>query len=120
MDFSNMLNRIIQEVVLSQDKESIMFRFVDGFQRSFGVGEVCCSHSWIEHLELPQDYIGATLLRVEEGEDVVPWDGHTCDNSCGHDVLQVYNTKFHTDRGTITLEYRNDSNGYYGGYLIDT
>lgn len=118
MDFSNMLNRRIQEVVLSQDKESITFRFVDGFQRSFGVEGDYCSQSWIEHLELPQDYIGATLLRVEEGNGV-PWDGHTCDNSCGHDVLQVYNTKFHTDRGTITLEYRNDSNGYYGGYLTN-
>jgi hypothetical protein len=35
-----------------------------------------------------------------------------------HECLTVYQTHFRTERGDVTLEFRNSSNGYYGGYLI--
>jgi hypothetical protein len=131
-DFNNILNRTIESINLSDDRSRITLKFQDGFSKSYGVEGDCCSSSWIEHLEAPDDINGARLLRVEES-DGVPFDGHVCvgydysktdeenkaAGACGHDTLQVYNTKFHTDRGTVTLEYRNDSNGYYGGYLVD-
>jgi hypothetical protein len=118
VDFSNILNRKLSSVELTKDKESIVFRFESGAPRAFGVEGECCSHSWIEHLDMPTDIHGATLLSVEDGAGV-PWDGHECNPACGHGSLAVYNTKFRTDRGDIVLEYRNDSNGYYGGYLVD-
>ena len=124
MDFSNMLNKPLQNVKLFRDKERITFHFQDGSHRSFGVEGDCCSQSWIEHLETPNDLVGAIITSVEDGKGI-PWDGHICpeevdySHTCGHDYLQVYNTRFFTNRGTIVLEYRNDSNGYYGGYLVD-
>jgi hypothetical protein len=60
---------------------------------------------------------GATLLAVAESDpvdDVCIKDHGDCANS---DVLSVYQTTFRTNRGDIRVEYRNDSNGYYGGYL---
>jgi len=32
------------------------------------------------------------------------------------DEVQYYGLKITTDKGRCTLDYRNDSNGYYGGW----
>jgi hypothetical protein len=33
------------------------------------------------------------------------------------DCIRVYQTSFATPKGEIVVEYRNSSNGYYGGWL---
>lgn len=130
MNFDDVIGKQIDAVLLDDDRDRVLFRFQDGSDRSYGVEGDCCSHSWIEHLEMPSDFKGAKILSVEDGGGVA-WDNHECVQSerdddyrvtkegCGHDSLSVYNTLFKTDKGTIVLEYRNDSNGYYGGYLTD-
>lgn len=121
--FDDMLNRRLASVTLSEDKERITFAFEDGGERAFGVEGDCCSSSWIEHLEMPPDLAGATLLSVEDGGGVDKTDDDAL-NPKGeygreHECLQVYQTTFRTNRGDVTLEYRNSSNGYYGGYLVE-
>jgi hypothetical protein len=124
VNFDKILNRPLKAVRLSSDKEKFILEFEDGTSKEYGVAGGCCSHSWIEHLELPpMGTKGAQITAVEDG-DGVAWDGHVCDKevdysrACGHDHLQVYQTIFRTTNGDIRLEYRNDSNGYYGGYLV--
>lgn len=114
-DFKNMLNRKIAAVTLSADREQIVFQFQDGFSRAFGVEGDCCSSSWIEHLEMPGDIVGATLLDVDDSAPIT--QDHPEHDDGGE--ISVYNTAFKTDKGEIVLEYRNSSNGYYGGYLVD-
>ena len=122
-----MVGRKLKSVELEEDKEKITFYFEDGTKKSFRAGGDCCSSSWIEHLTLPDKVEGATILSAREA-GMEPWDGHKCEETkrpygverrCGHDSLKVYHTIFQTDQGEIVLEYRNDSNGYYGGYLVD-
>lgn len=122
-----MLNKPLAAVELSDDKQTITFRFKDGSSQEFGVEGDCCSSSWIEHLTLPDDYVGAAITNVTEAsmdrtddEAFNPkgeprWEG---DEGREHESLQVYETRFVTPRGEIVLEYRNSSNGYYGGYLV--
>ena len=116
------MNKPLESVELSPGEDEIIFSFQDGSKIRFGVVGDCCSKSWIEHLEKPYDLLGATITSIEDSSGV-PWDGHECGEessytrACGHEHLQVYNTKFETNKGTIVLEYRNDSNGYYGGWL---
>jgi hypothetical protein len=133
MYFDDIIGKTVEAVDLDKAADRITLRFQDGFVRSYGVEGDCCSQSWIEHLEMPDDVKGAVIQSVDDGGEVEPWDGHVCkeynwDKSddenkaagvCDHDVLAVYNTRFHTNKGDIVLEYRNDSNGYYGGYLVD-
>jgi hypothetical protein len=40
------------------------------------------------------------------------------DERGGQEDNKVYNTRFRTDRGDIVLEYRNSSNGDFGGELV--
>jgi hypothetical protein len=77
----------------------------------------CCSHTWIENVELPALGFPATVISVT-GLDMPEqpdskFEGSTADSEC----RQFYGCKIVTDRGEIVIDYRNDSNGYYGGNL---
>lgn len=122
------LNRPLAGIDLSGDKQQFVLRFQDGEQVRYGVEGDCCSVSWVEYLTIPAGIDGQVITGVEELEmEGEPTPCVNCreryrpdeDNApaCNHDVLQVYQTHFHTPVGDIILEYRNDSNGYYGGYL---
>lgn len=108
---SNVLvGKVLTGVELINDKESIVFVTADRRIKVDAYGD-CCSHSWIEHIELPALGFPATVLSVEEqgevkGEETGDWD-----------YLRYYITKIVTDRGEIIIDYRNSSNGYYGGML---
>lgn len=90
--------------------EGFSLHFADGTEARFDVFGDCCSSSWIEHLETPVDLEGATLMAVSSA-----WMD-TKENA--YDVVKSYETTFVTDRGAISVEYRNSSNGYYGGNLV--
>lgn len=131
-DFENMLGRQVAAVTLSPERTLFTLEFKDGFSRVFEVHGDCCSESWIEHLECPDDVIGATLTAVLDSDSVwdatayakipdVPITQDHADHDTEHadSCIKIYNTVFRTTRGDIVLEYRNASNGYYGGALED-
>lgn len=117
-EFKAMLDRPLARVVLSDDKERVEFHFESGEPQAFGAEGDCCSHSWIEHLEYPgagpESIVGARILDIMESNGPEP----TAEDKAAAECLETYATTFRTDRGDIVLEYRNDSNGYYGGYLV--
>lgn len=76
----------------------------------------CCSESWIEHSsgfnELP-----FTIMKVEEKElgEVLPTrQEYDQLYSLNLEVKRSTGIWYHKDCG---IEFRNSSNGYYGGYL---
>ena len=126
-DLTWFIGKTLSGVSLNPEKDEITFTFTDGSSKRLGTEGDCCSSSWIEHLEAPPDVFGAVITAIDEPE-MPPHDNHEClarvgedayGNECVHDVLAVYHTRFRTDKGDIVLEYRNDSNGYYGGSLTD-
>lgn len=70
----------------------------------------CCAQTWIEHLEVPKDIVGATILEVVCGEP-------TSSNSSDWDVLDQWVDKVITDRGHVDIEMRCSHNGWYSGWL---
>lgn len=119
--YSNMTGRTLVSVSLENNKQTLVFKFTDGEKR-FGVEGDCCSESWIEHLELPGDVAGLEIIDILEAPVLDQTDNDSM-NPVGelgreHECLQVYQTVFRTAKGDISVEYRNSSNGYYGGYLV--
>ena len=76
-----------------------------------GVEGGCYSNSWIEHVTIPNDIKGAVVVSVE---DICM----SSEENDEYDLLQSYETRINTNRGPIVMEYRNSSNGFYGGYPI--
>lgn len=111
--YEGMANKPLDSITLSEDKETITFTFEDGTKVYWGVEGDCCSRSWIEHLTVPDDIKGQILDTVED------YRMSRDDDEDGYTTLQVYQTKLITNKGNaIVLEYRNESNGYYGGYVV--
>lgn len=115
-------DELVGRVLLSarMDGDDVVLRFADGTKRYRPEGD-CCSESWVEHLTVPDLGRGSKVLRVSEsdGVDATPAEKASTDASRDYptDCLRVYHTAIATERGEVVIEYRNDSNGYYGGSL---
>ncbi len=93
------------------DDERIVFRYGNNEILDMQAIGDCCSRSWIEAVEVTPGALGSrvTDILVDSMEDK--------EASTEDDCIQVYLTIVRTLRGDIYIEYRNSSNGYYGGYL---
>src|SRR3990167_8080426 len=65
--------------------------------------------------EIRIDVIGSTVIFMEDS-DAISSDHPEHDGKCPEHI-EVYNTKISTFGGIIVIEYRNSSNGFYGGWL---
>lgn len=72
----------------------------------------CCSTSWIEHITLPAGGFPCTVLEVKELDLI-----EQIDDDPEYDCLKIYGLELVTDKGSFIVDYRNSSNGYYGGNL---
>ena len=109
MDPSPLAGQSLASVEVSEDKERLVFTLADGRTMTYTAEGDCCSQSWIEHLTVPPDIAGAEVTGWRQ-QDM----GQTEQD---YETIKVYQTSFATPKGEIIVEYRNSSNGYYGGWL---
>ncbi len=108
-----LIGRPLLAVEFNKEADRVTFVFEDG-EEAYSVRGDCCSHSWIEHVTLPDDIAGQKITAVCETGGAPKAD----EDLSTFDCLAVYEARFSTPKGDIVLEFRNDSNGYYGGYLV--
>jgi len=99
------------DMKLAEDQKAILF-VTDRGEIIARCDADCCSYTWVEHIELPALGFPATVIAIADLD--LPGSDN---NHPEHDCLQVYGLKITTDRGDIIIDYRNSSNGYYGGSL---
>lgn len=104
------IGKTITGIKIARDKKALLF-----ITRENGRGIVrtdgdCCSSSWVESVSLPALGFPAVVTAVDDLE--LPG---TVENEKG--LMRVYGVKMTTDRGEIIIDFRNSSNGYYGGNL---
>jgi hypothetical protein len=110
MNTKNVLvGRVLTGVQIAEDKEALRF-LTDGGEVIARCDADCCSHTWVESVDLPARGFPALVPSVENIE--LNADKDTQDGE-----LQFYGCKIATDKGDIIIDYRNESNGYYGGSL---
>jgi hypothetical protein len=102
-------------VEFNREKDELTFICVGGRYTYTTEGE-CCSTSWIEHLTIPPNIVGAKITGKTEPE-LPSFDGTPEGSSDQHEDLKIYHTAWQTDHGEVIAEYRNSSNGYYGGWM---
>jgi hypothetical protein len=110
----SIIGKTITALEISSDRQALRFTLSDGASIVVDTDADCCSYTWIEHVELPALGLPAVVLAVEDLEMPV---GAASVFVTAPDVLAFYGCKITTDRGEIVIDYRNDSNGYYGGSL---
>ncbi|MDE2425647.1 MAG: hypothetical protein KGO96_07050 [Elusimicrobia bacterium] len=70
----------------------------------------CCSGSYFEDKNQFDELIGSKITEVLEEED------RTEDNGAWERIIWSF-LKFTTDKGHVTIDWRNESNGYYSGWV---
>jgi hypothetical protein len=103
-----LVGKSLTKIELASDKKAIRFT-VDGETVVAKCDGDCCSSTWIESLEMPAGGLPARILGTSE------LDLPSQDND--GELIQFYGLKLTTDKGDLVLDYRNESNGYYGGNL---
>lgn len=107
-NFENLIDKKITSITFNPTQ--ITFNFENG--RAVYIAEGgCCSSSYIEDLDNPSIFENAILISVED----VSGGSKDFDNGMGVHKWTFF--KFKTDKGMCTLSFRNESNGYYDGWL---
>lgn len=105
-----LVGKTLSSVEVAADKKAIRFT-VDGEQIVAKCDGDCCSSTWIESVDMPAGGLPARILAVE---DLNMPEQPQADE---YEVVAYYGLKLTTDKGDLVLDYRNESNGYYGGNL---
>lgn len=115
-DLKVLEGKVIQALIMDSDKVQIAF-ITDQGRYNFFCEADCCSESWINHVADIDVLLGHKVNEVESIDmfgllQVTPEPTRQeCD--------QVMFHRLHTDKGICVLEFRNSSNGYYGGWLTE-
>jgi hypothetical protein len=109
-----LIGKTITGLKIADDRQALLFQTTDG-DMVVDVDADCCSYTWIEHVDLPALGFPALVTAVEDLD--LPQEHKDSTFHKDSDVLAFYGCKISTDRGEIVIDYRNDSNGYYGGDL---
>jgi predicted GNAT superfamily acetyltransferase len=103
-----LIDKTILNVKIAEDKKALLFITNEGEIIAKAEGD-CCSETWIENIEVPAKgfpakvhSVNAACLRNEQHK---------------YRTIAFYGFNIYTDRGEINIDYRNASNGYYGGNL---
>jgi hypothetical protein len=112
-ELNELLDKTIENIYLNKERDFIVFKCSDGII-SYNVRGDCCSVSWIEHLCVPNLPFTVSFTQ----EHCLGIDKQDIRDE--HEVVAVYQTILidFNNKQSILIEYRNDSNGYYGGYLF--
>lgn len=111
MNPNPLLGKKIIAVDLTVDGSAIRFHIEGGEIITAIADGDCCSQSWIENVETPENILGT----VVSAEDI---DLSKPDEEVDYEVIRFYGFKITTEKGSSLLDYRNSSNGYYGGSLV--
>lgn len=104
-----LLGKVINKVLINQYKDSLIFCCGDDVVLANCI-EDQCSDTWIEHVELPAMGFPSLVTEIDE----LAFNSYD-DNDPIYGCIQTYGVKITTSKGEIIIDYRNGSNGHYGG-----
>lgn len=116
-EMKKLIGKTIEDVSMNPEHTMIGFRTVDGEKLLYYTEGDCCSSSWIEHTENVDQLHEATVTKIE----TVPMPETREEDG---DFIQFYGVKIHVEKQgrpvpAFFFEFRNRSNGYYGGMLVE-
>lgn len=106
-----LIGKTITAIHLASDNKAMRFDVVEGEPIVARCDGDCCSDTWIEHVEGAADLVGEVVTVVENIN--MPQQPE----EANYDIIAFYGCKIRSERTEMLVDYRNLSNGYYGGNL---
>lgn len=107
-----LIGKKINKVYLDSEKQQYISFDTDSGLVSYEAEGDCCSESWFYQITGLDALKEGTVSDVEEVDR-----GEVEDGKSRQEVDQLYSIKIKTDKGRADIEFRNSSNGCYGGSL---
>ncbi len=106
----------IENVYISDDKEWLVFKTPERYLAYYAYGD-CCSNSWFESIINFKNLLNSKVIDAKHRELPLSdqWERIEDKEDNGNDVISYYCMSLETTGGIVDIEYRNASNGYYGG-----
>jgi hypothetical protein len=118
IEFNKCVGRVVESIAFSNDNWDLDVNFKDGTKLELKLEGDCCSSSYFteDAVEDAWELVGSTIVSIEDRDD-----GHNKDREY-KDTDDFTSTiwsflVFKTNKGHVTLDWRNDSNGYYSGWV---
>jgi len=114
-----LVGKVITEIRINKSRTVLTFLTNENHIIQYHAEGDCCSKSWIEHVEGVQDFIGKEIESFEEVTACHKIEGMLTSRGKG-EMVDVYFYRLKVKGGwnpVLTIDLRNDSNGYYGGTL---
>ena len=105
-----LVGKTLVGIRIASDNKALLFQTTDGDVIARCDAD-CCSSTWVESVQLPA--LGFPCVVISADDIEMPDLGQMPDK----EVVAYYGFKVVTDKGEIVIDYRNESNGYYGGNL---
>ena len=117
-EFQGLIGSEVYKIYLKEDKTVLVLETSTGLHGLHTDGD-CCSESWIEHIDGADDFQGYSRTKdtpaiIEKVEEVDL--GEVVATRQESDQLYCFNIYLTSGR-KIQIEFRNSSNGYYGGTM---
>ena len=109
----DIIGKTTKTLEMNGAKNALIFNFEDGSYFNIFVEGDCCSSSWIETLTGVHDLIGYEITEA----DLPVYKQSYKDEDGDYYVISYYSVKIKTTQGFFEIEFRNESNGYYGAFL---
>lgn len=107
-----LVGKTVTGVWIAEDKQAMKFDLLGADPIIAKCDGDCCSTTWVENVQAPENCVGSTIVSVED----IPMPEPSYDKD-KFDYLQFYGCKITSGKGETVIDYRNESNGYYGGSL---
>ena len=115
MNVNPLVGKVVTAVYLANDGGAIRFDIDGGEPIVARADGDCCSNSWIEEVQGLGQLLGSPVVCVEDIGDMPTKEGNRYGYS--EEEMTYYGCKITTENGYALIDYRNSSNGYYGGSL---
>ena len=109
-----LVGRKILSYKLENEGDELTF-FTDKGKIVYNTYGDCCSVSWFSDVYNFDALLGQVVNEVVERQKWSDEETKKAEAQGNYDVLSLYGYLIKTDKGTCDIEFRNDSNGYYGG-----
>jgi len=107
----------VQSINASDDTQ-VMVKMTDGSSARFDLEGDCCSNSFFTDVKEFDELIGSVIQSVEQRSDLTPKTPERPGGRLvcrGADCTSWHFLVFTTNKGHVTIDWRNESNGYYDG-----
>ncbi len=112
MGTNPLVGKTIRRASIADDNKALLFELTTGELIRARCDGDCCSSTWIESVEGADVLLGEEVVAAEDIQ--MPSQEYDEDK---FECVAFYGFKITTKRGSCVIDYRNESNGYYGGNL---